>query len=159
MQCTVGAQVKAGFRLAGRILPFCASLFLLAYGMDAVRSDGHFVPSAWLGWVELSFAAVLIPVTMHLWVQFFAGCLGLGFLKTVIVAIAGRDWFPPHFPFSRLEATEMALLFGTAFVWMIRFATFRPELPDRIAVGVYLFALLGSRNNPHFSLCKQESDC
>ena len=79
MSRTVGEQVKTGFRLAGGILSFCASLFLLAYGLDAVWSDGHFVSSAWLGWVELSLAAVLIPLTMHLWMQFFAGCVGFGF--------------------------------------------------------------------------------
>ena len=152
MSRTVGEQVKNGFRLAGGVLSFCAGLFLLAYGLDAVWSDGHFVSSAWLGWVELSLAAVLIPLTMHLWMQFFAGCLGFGFLKAVIVAIAGRDWFPPHLAFSRLEAAEMALFFGAAFVWMIRFVRSRPELPDRIAIAVYLFSLLGYRDNPHFSI-------
>ena len=96
MSRTVGEQVRSGFRLAGGVLSFCAGLFLLAYGLDAVWSDGHFVPSAWLGWVELSLAAVLIPLTMHLWIQFFAGCLGFGFLKAVLVALSGRDWFPPH---------------------------------------------------------------
>jgi|HubBroStandDraft_1064217.scaffolds.fasta_scaffold131242_3 hypothetical protein len=104
MSRTVGEQVKTGFRLAGGILSFCASLFLLAYGLDAVWSNSHFVSSAWLGWVELSLAAVLIPLTMHLWIQFFAGCVAFGSLKSVLVAIAGRDWFPPHLPFSRLEA-------------------------------------------------------
>jgi hypothetical protein len=64
MSRTVGEQVKTGFRLAGGILSFCASLFLLAYGLDAVWSNSHFVSSAWLGWVELSLAAVLIPLTM-----------------------------------------------------------------------------------------------
>jgi hypothetical protein len=152
MSRTVGEQVKTGFRLAGGIVSFCASLFLLAYGLDAVWSDGHFVSSAWLGWVELSLAAVLIPLTMHLWMQFFAGCVGFGFLKTVVVAIAGRDWFPPHLAFSRLEAAEMALFFGATFVWLARFARSRPELPDRIAIAVYLFAFLGYRNNPHFSI-------
>jgi hypothetical protein len=46
----------------------------------------------------------------------------------------------------------MALFFGAAFVWMIRFVRSRPELPDRIAIAVYLFSLLGYRNNPHFSI-------
>ena len=64
MARTVGEQIKTGFLLAGAFLSFCASLFLLAYGLDAVWSDGHFVSSAWLGWVELSLAAVLIPLTM-----------------------------------------------------------------------------------------------
>ncbi len=119
MSRTVRELVKTGFLLAGGMLSFCASLFLLAYGLDAVWSEGHFVSSAWLGWVELSLAAVLIPLTMHLWMQFFAGCVGFGFLKTVVVAIAGRDWFPPHLAFSRLEAAEMALFFGSSrsFGW------------------------------------------
>jgi hypothetical protein len=152
MSRTVGEQVKTGFRLAGGILSFCASLFLLAYGVDAVWSDGHFVSSAWLGWVELSLAAVLIPLTMHLWIQFFAGCVGFGFLKSVLVAFAGRDWFPPHLAFSRLEAGEMAVFFGATLVWLIRFARAKPELADRIAIVVYLFSFLGYRNNPHFSI-------
>jgi len=63
---TVKEQVKTGFRFAGGIILFCASLFLLAYGQDAVWSDGHFVPSAWIGWVELSLTAAIIPLTMHL---------------------------------------------------------------------------------------------
>ena len=152
MSRTVREQVKSGFRLAGGILSFCASLFLLAYGLDAVWSEGHFVSSAWLGWVELSLAAVLIPLTMHLWMQFFAGCVCFGFLKTVVVAIAGRDWFPPHLAFSRLEAAEMAVFFGATLVWWIRFARGRPVLADRIAIAVYLFSFLGYRNNPHFSV-------
>jgi len=152
MSRTVGEQVRSGFRLAGGVLLFCASLFLLAYGLDAVWSDGHFVSSAWFGWVELSLAAVLIPLSMHLWLQFFAGCVGFGFLKSVIVAIAGRDWFPPHLAFSRLEAVEMALFFGATFVWLARFVRSRPKLPDRIAIAVYLFCLLGYRNSPHFSV-------
>ncbi|MGB8061865.1 MAG: hypothetical protein WCF26_08225 [Candidatus Sulfotelmatobacter sp.] len=151
MSRTVGQQVKTGFRLAGGILSFCASLFLLAYGLDAVWSDGHLV-SSWLGWVELSLAAVLIPLTMHLWIQFFAGCVAFGFLKSVIVTIAGRDWFPPHLAFSRLEAAEMAFFFGATLVWLIRFARSKPELTDRIAIAVYLFSFLGYRNNPHFSV-------
>jgi hypothetical protein len=97
-------------------------------------------------------AAVLIPLTMHLWIQFFAGCIGFGFLKSVLVAIAGRDWFPPHLPFSRVEAAEMALFFGAGFVWMLRFARVRPKLPDRIAIAVHLYSLFGYRNNPHFSI-------
>ena len=118
-----------------------------------MSSDGHFVWSAaWLGWVELSLAAVLILLTTHLWVQFFAGCVGFGFLKTVVVAIAGRDWFPPHLAFSRLEAAEMALFFCATFVWLARFARSRPEIPDRIAIAVYLFAFFGYRNSPHFSI-------
>jgi hypothetical protein len=148
---TVEDQVKTGFRLAGGIILFCASLFLLAYGLDAVWQDGHFVSPAWLGWVELSLAAVLIPLTMHLWIQFFAGCIALGFLKSLIVAIAGRDWYPPHLAFSRLEAAELAFFFAATLVWLIRFAKARPVLADRIAIVVYLFSLLGSRNNPHFS--------
>jgi hypothetical protein len=152
MSRTVREQVKTGFRLAGGILSFCASLFLLAYGLDAVWSGGHFLSSAWLGLVELSLAAVLIPLTMHLWIQFFAGCVLFGFLKSVIVAIAGRDWFPPHFAFSRLEAAEMAFFFAATLVWLIRFARAKPELVDRIAIVVYLFSFLGYRNNPHFSI-------
>jgi len=98
-------------------------------------------------------AAVLIPVTMHLWMQFFAGCVGFGFPKAVIVVIAGRDWFPPHLAFSRLDAAEMAMFLGATFVWLARFARSRPELPDRIAVAVYLFSFfLGSHSNPHFSI-------
>lgn len=152
MSRTVGQQIRTGFRLAGGIVLFCASLFLLAYGLDAVWSDGHFVSSAWLGWVELSLAAVLIALTMHLWIQFFAGCIAFGFLKSVLVAIAGRDWLPPHLPFSRLEAAEMAVFFGATLIWLIRFARGRPGLADRIAIAVYLFSFLGHRNNPHFSI-------
>jgi hypothetical protein len=151
MTRSVGEQVKNGFRLAGGVILFCVSLFLLAYGLDAVWSEGHFVSSAWLGWVELLLAVVLIPLTMHLWLQFFAGCVGFGFLKSVLVALAGRDWFPPHLPFSRLEAAEMAVFFGATFVWLARFAWTRPELPDRIAIAVYLFSLW-PHNNPHFSV-------
>lgn len=152
MSRTVGEQVKTGFRLAGGIILFCASLFLLTYGVDAVWSDGHLVSSAWLGWVELSLAAVLIPLTMDLWIQFFAGCVLFGFLKSVLVTIAGRDWFPPRLPFSRLEAAEMAFFFGATLIWLIRFAKARPALADRIAMALYLFSFLGYRNNPHFSI-------
>jgi hypothetical protein len=148
----VAAPSKTGLRLAGGIILFCASLFLLAYGLAAVWSEGHFVSSAWIGWVELSLAAVLIPLTMHLWIQFFAGCVGFAFLKSLVVAIAGRDWFPPHMAFSRLEASEMALFFGATFLWLARFAKSRPEFADRIAIAVYLFCFLGYRNNPHFSI-------
>jgi len=126
----VAAPSKTGLRLAGGIILFCASLFLLAYGLAAVWSEGHFVSSAWIGWVELSLAAVLIPLTMHLWIQFFAGCVGFAFLKSLVVAIAGRDWFPPHMAFSRLEASEMALFFGATFLWLARFAKSRPEFAD-----------------------------
>ena len=149
---TVSEQVRTGFRLAGGIILFCASLFLLAYGLDAVWADGPFVWSAWLGWAELFLAAVLIPLTTHLWVQFFGGCVALGFLKSVVVAIAGRDWFSPHLPFSRLEAAEMAFFFGATLIWLMRFAKTSPTIPDRIAIAVYLFFVLGRRNDPHFSI-------
>jgi hypothetical protein len=152
MSRTLEQRVKSGFRLAGGILLFCASLFLLAYGLDAVWSDGHFVSSAWLGWVQLSLAAVLIPLTMHLWLQFFGGCVGFGFLASAVTAIAGKDWFSPHLLFSRVEAAEIALFFGATFVWLIRFAKTRPELPDRIAIALWLFFFLGSRKNTHFSI-------
>jgi hypothetical protein len=152
MSRTVGEQVKTGFRLAGGIILFCASIFLLAYGLDAVWSDGHFVWSAWIGWAELFLAAVLIPLTMHMWIQFFAGCIAFGLLKSVVVTIAGRDWFPPHLPFSRLEAAEMVFFFGATLLWLIRFAKVRPALPDRIAIALYLFFFLGSRSNPRFSV-------
>jgi len=118
-----------------------------------VWSGGHFVSSAWPGWVELSLAAMLILLTMHLWIQFFAGCVAFGFLKSVIGTIAGRDWFPPHLAFSRLEAAQMAFFFGATLVWLIRFARARPELADRIAIAVYLFSLW-PRNNPHFSIAQ-----
>jgi len=68
------------------------------------------------------------------------------------VAIAGRDWFPPHMAFSRLEAAEMALFFGATFLWLARFAKSRPEFADRIAIAVYLFCFFGYLNNPHFSI-------
>ena len=150
---TVGEQVKTGFRLAGGIILFCASVFLLAYGLDGVWSDGHFVWSASMAWAELFLAAALIPLTTHLWIQFFGGCVALGFLKSIVVAIAGRDWFPPHLPFSRLEAAEMAVFFGATVIWLMRFAKTSPTIPDRIAIALYLFFFfLGSRNNHHFSI-------
>lgn len=149
---TVGEQVKTGFRLAGGIILFCASVFLLAYGLDGVWSDGHFVWSAWMGWAELVLAAALIPLTMHLWIQFFLGCCALGFLNSIVVAFSGRDWFLPHLPFSRLEASEMALFFGATVIWLMRFGKTSPTIPDRIAIGLYLFFFLGSRNNHHFSI-------
>jgi hypothetical protein len=152
MSRTVGEQVKTGFRLAGGIILFCASLFLLAYGLDAVWQNGHFVSSAWLGWFELSLAAVLIPLTMHLWIQFFGGCVGFGFLTSVVVVIAGKNWFSPHLPFSRVEAAEIAFYFGATFVWLIRFAKTRPKLPDRIAITLWLLFFPGSRNSAHFSI-------
>ena len=147
-------QVKSGFRLAGGIILFCLSLFLVAYGLDAVWSDGHFVSSAWLGWVELSLAAVLIPLTMHLWIKFLAGCIALGLVKSVLVTIAGRDWFPPYLPSSRVQAAAMAFFFAVTLIWLIRFSKTRPELPDRIAIAVYLFFVLGSRNDTHFAIAQ-----
>lgn len=120
--------------------------------MDAVWQGGHFVSSAWLGWVELSLAVVLIPLTMHLWIQFFGGCVGFGFLTSVVVVITGSNWFSPHLPFSQVEAAEIAFYFGATFVWLIRFAKTRPQLPDRIAITLWMFSLLGSPNNPHFSI-------
>jgi hypothetical protein len=152
MSRTVGEQVKTGFRLAGGIILFCASLFLLAYGLDAVRSDGHLASSARLGWIELSLAAVLIPLTMHLWIQFLGGCVGFGFLASAVTAIAGKDWFSPHLLFSRVEAAEIALFFGATFVWLIRFAKTKPGLPDRIAIALWLFFFPGFRKNTHFSV-------
>src|SRR5512133_2686140 len=117
---SIGEQARSGFRLAGGVLAFCTGLFLLAYGYDAVWQDGHFVSSAWLGWVELSLAAVLIPLTMHLWIQYFAGCAVVAFLKSVWVTITGQEVYRPYLPFSRLEAAEMALFFGATLVWLIR---------------------------------------
>jgi hypothetical protein len=82
--------------------------------------------------------------------SFRSGCIAFGFLKSIIVVIAGRDWFPPHSAFSRLEATEITLFFAATLVWLIRFAKSRPEVPDRVAV--YLFCFLGARGIPHFSI-------
>lgn len=152
MSRTIGEQVKSGFRLAGGILSFCASVFLLAYGLDAVLADGHFASSAWLRWLELFLAAVLIPLTMHLWIQFFAGCVAFAFVKAIVIIIAGRDWIPPHLAFSRLEAAEMALFFGATLLWLIRFAKTRPEIADRLAILLYLGSFFGYHNNPHFSI-------
>jgi hypothetical protein len=152
MSRAVREQITSGFRLVGRIVLFCVLLFLLAYGLNAVWSDDHFVWSAWAGWAELFLAAALIPLTMHLWIQFFAGCVAFGFLKSLLVTIAGRDWFPPHLPLSRLEAAEMVFFFGATLTWLTRFAKDRPALPDRIAIALYLFFFLGSRNNPRFSM-------
>ncbi|MGO9403933.1 MAG: hypothetical protein ACLPVW_10745 [Terriglobales bacterium] len=110
MTRTVKEQVKTGFRLAGGIVLFVLSVLFLAYGLDAVWTavpPGHLVWGAWIGWSELLAAAVLIPTTAHLWLQYFAGCVGFGFLKSLVVIFAGKDWYSPHASFSRLEATEM----------------------------------------------------
>jgi hypothetical protein len=152
MSRSIMVQVETGIRLAGGIILFCASVFLLAYGLDAVWQDGHLASSAWLGWLELSLAAVLIPLTVHLWIQFFAGCVAFGFLKSVIVIIAGKDYYPPHLPFSRVEAAEIAFFLGTTLVWLIRFAKARPQLVDRIAIALWLFFFLESGKNRHFSI-------
>jgi hypothetical protein len=156
MTSTVKEQVKTGLRLAGGIVLFVLLVLLLAYGLDAVWSaavpSGHLVWGAWIGWSELLVAAVLIPLTVHLWLQFFAGCVGFAFLKSVVVIFAGKDWYPPHAFFSRLEATEMAIFFGATLALMIRFAKERPTLLDRIAITIYLFFFFGYRNNAHFSL-------
>jgi len=95
---------------------------------------------------------VLIPLTMHLWIQFFAGCVAFGILKSLVVIIAGKDWYSPHLPFSRVEAAEIAIFFAATLVWLIRFAKVRPELADRIALLVWLLFFPGSRNNHHFSI-------
>jgi len=112
MTRTVEEQVKTGFRLAGGIILFIVSVMLITYGYDAVLStvqSGHSGWGAWIGWGELLIAAVLIPSTVHLWLQFFAGCAGFAFLKSIVVIFAGKDWYSPHAPFSRLEATEMTI--------------------------------------------------
>jgi hypothetical protein len=155
MTRTVKKQVETGFRLAGGIVLFVLSVLLLAYGLDAVRSavpSGHLVWRAWIGWSELLVAAVLIQLTVHLWLQFFAGCVGFAFLKSVVVIFAGKDWYSPHASFSRFEATETAIFFGATLALLIRFAKERPTPLDRIAITVYLFFFLGRYNDPHFSL-------
>jgi hypothetical protein len=155
MTRTVKEQVKTGLRLAGGIVLFVLSALLLAHGLDAVWSavpSGHLVREAWIGWSELLVAAVLIPFTVHLWLQFFAGCIGFAFLKSVVVIFAGKDWYSPHAPFSRLEAAEMAIFFGATFALLIRFAKERPTLLDRIAITIYLFFFFSYWNDAHFSL-------
>jgi hypothetical protein len=147
MKRTVKEQVRSGFRIAAGIVLFFASLMLLFYGLDDVWSatpPGHIIWSAWIGWIEILGAAVLIPVTMHLWLQYFAGIALFAFLKSVAVILIGRDWYFPHATFSRLEAAEIALFSGAALVWATRFATKRPAIPERIAITVYLFCF------PHF---------
>jgi hypothetical protein len=150
----VKEQVKTGLRLAGGVVLFVLSVLLLAYGLDAVwlaAPSGHVAWGAWIGLGELLVAAMLIPLTVHLWLQFFAGCVGFAFLKSVVVIFAGKDWYSPHVPFSRLEATEMTIFFGATLALIIRFAKERPTPLDGIAITVYLLFFLGYRSDPHFS--------
>ena len=158
MSRTVKDQVTTGFRLAGGIVLFAISMLLLASGLDSVwfaaPPSGHLVWSAWVGWGELLAAFVLTIFTAHLWLQFFAGCVGFGLLTSVVVIFLGRNWYSPHEPFSRLEAAEMAVFFGATLVWLVRFAKTRLDFPDRIAIALYLFLFLGRRDDGHFAVAQ-----
>ncbi len=153
MARTVKEQVQSGLQLAGGIVLFVICLLLVAYGLDSVwpdSSSSHAGSSGWVGWVELTSAAFLIPFTMHLWLQFFAGCSLFACLNAIWVLFAGKGLHLPHPLYSRLEAIEVGVFFAIALLWSARFAKKQPTIPDRIAITIYVFFVF-MPPGPHFS--------
>src|SRR5262245_32671861 len=155
MSRTIEEQIQSGVKLAGGIVLFAVCILLLTYGLDAVWPDvrsGHSGWLTWIGWVELLSAFVLIPLTMHLWLQFFAGCSLFGVLNGIWAAVIGRSWHSPHTPISRFEAIEITLFFLAALVWSFRFAKEPPTIADRIAITLYILLVFVPPNHGHFTM-------
>jgi hypothetical protein len=153
MSRTIGEQSLNGVKLAGGVVLFGVCLLLVTYGLDQVWPDtGQVDWSAWVGWAEILLAVFLIPMTMHLWLQFFGGCSLFGLLNGIWAAVFGTGWHFPYKPYSRMEAIEIALFSAAALVWSTRFARVRPTIPDRIAITLYIFMIFIPPNHSHFSV-------
>src|SRR5437660_345252 len=138
MTRTAKEQVNSGLRLASGIVLFAICLVLVAHGLDSVSPAflEQGISSSRIGWVELAMAALLIPATMHLWVQFFAGCSLFACLNAIWVMFTGRGLHVLHRFYSRSEALEIGFFFATALIWSTRFAKRSPTIADRIAITI-----------------------
>jgi hypothetical protein len=140
----VGKQVKNGFRRAGAWLLGFGWLFLVFGGLAIITTPPP--PSAVLGWVLLSIAAVVLILTMDKWVRVFPGLLAYGVLGSTLMLVNGHAVNHPEVDVPRLEAVILIAFFAaaTALSFYVHEAQVNSARPHRTVCVYSLFFLAGS---------------
>jgi hypothetical protein len=148
-------QVKSGVRLGVGCGLFLIGGMLLSAGMGRVVWSAvppHYL--LWpepLGWTELVLAAALLFFSAEVWWQLLAGYMLIGFVKSLIVFMSGRDLFAPYGTFPRSQAAALGFFAASTILLTWRFAKHPPTLVDRVALTAYLFCFAWRANAIKFS--------
>jgi len=147
---TVAKQVKDGFRRAGAWLLGFAWLFLVFGGLAIVTTPPP--PSAILGWVLLSIAALVLIFTMEKWVRVFPGLLAYGVLGSVLMLMNGHAVNHPEVAIPRLEAFALIAFFAAATALSFTFTKHKLTMPDRIGLFVFILCFFWQAVAPHLMI-------
>lgn len=152
---TVKEQINSGVHLGVGFGSFLIAAMLLGLGMTRVvwsaAAQRHIVSWEPIGWAELLAAALILLLTADVWWQLLAGYMFIGCFKGVVMFITGRDMFPPHGPFRRLDSAVLTMFAAATVALLLRFADARPTIVDRIALTLFVFCFVWSTATAKFS--------
>lgn len=153
---TIKKQVKNGLRLGIGAGAFLIGAMFWGAGMERVVWSAipphHLVWLELAGWTELAVATALLLASATVWWQLIAGCMVLGFFKSIIVLITGTNIFPPHEAIPHVEALKLISFCMASVVLMWRFAKGRMTILDRIALTMFVFSFGWAVKNADLSL-------
>lgn len=149
-------QANNGLRLGLGLGAFLVAFMLLSSGlrrMVALAPSGRFLAGTdWIGCGEVGLAVGLMMFTADIWFLLLGGWAFFAFLKSMIVLFTGRMLSPPHTALSRPEAAAIALLALATVALLVRFTENRPTILDRVALTLYVVALLWHGDIAEFSV-------
>jgi hypothetical protein len=143
---TAKEQAKSGLRLG---LGF-ASLFvgggLLGAGLSstvwAARSAHQIVRLDPIGWLEVIVGTAILIPSAGVWWQLLVGYMLFAAAKSLLLLVTGADPYPPHGAISRLTSTALLCYCIASIALMVRFVKHAPSVIDRVALTLFLVALL-----------------
>jgi hypothetical protein len=156
MKPSTKRQVKNGLRLGGGIGGFFIAAMLVGVTIDGLQSEApehlRFWPDGAIAGGLLALAVVILVLTARVWIIYIAGCLLFAIPKIVTVIVSGKDFYSPHGPFSRFEATEVLVFFLASLFLIYRISVNHAPAPfDRFAFTLYLASFVLAPSG-HFSL-------
>lgn len=141
---SIGAQVRGGFKLSGKVLLMMGWLGLVFAGLAeglGFRSGGLNRPL--LGSVILAVAAAIFLWTMNRWIKVFPGLVALATLNAIGAIFIGHATGDPSMRLAPREAVVYSVLFAVSTIVSFRFTKRNLTLRvlDRIAVFGFVFCI------------------
>jgi hypothetical protein len=157
MEKATKRQIVSGLRIGSALGVFLIATILMSQGLARILGLEGSHPTAWtdwIGWIELSIAAVMLVLTARTWLVLVGGYMLFGAIKGAFLFASGN--FPYHGFSTRVEPLELAIYGVLTLALLYRFAENPPTVLERVALTAYWFCFLYPSYGPTFALSRSQ---